>query len=543
MFRPRKVITSKRIKSGKTPIANALAYFFKSEYSQSNKDNLKNYLGDGVWLGGLASQFGMQGDRVKLNDFESISTNINPKTGEKFGKKNKGSDEYDYMELTFSVPKDFSILAFLDKGLSFTDYNKALHKSYANTMVYIASQCHSKSKGELGNSQFVKCPNLLYACFQHETSRPTINPETKEVVRPDPQLHIHTILSKYVSDDFGKIRVIRRDFIYQRQKEFGAMFRAHLANELRNLGFEIIPHDEVLKTEKGGMEKIKSFGVAGITDEQRLAFSNRKREIEEIAKKLGITSIAGKDSIAQKFKTAKVKFDRDELLQAWIKTGEENGINQEFIKSLKTFKHDVMHSLIKSDEELILSAVNIYKGKEYLTEKNLIEKLTEYSQYVPINPREKLQQFLDDVLIKKVGKFNYIAIFDKVTPSPRQVKFYEKKVRLKPARFLKEYLKENKVDLKAPQHKHIAHLDISSQKPTITPAMLQEFYKNEPKKQLQLTSFGKTLESLYLTLDDLESKLRGNLKPDELSRIQARIKEVLMQIEELEKQKKNAPQP
>lgn len=541
MFKCRNLVIPKKINK-KSGVSNALSYFFKSEYNQSPNDNLKSYLGEGVWLGGLAEQLGMYGDKVNLGDFESIANNENPKNGEKIGKKNKGGSKYDYMELTLSAPKDFSILAFLDKDSGFNKYNKILHRAYIKTMKFIEELAVSRGNS---SNDLIKCPNLLYAYFQHETSRPTINPDTKDVIKPDMQLHIHTILSKYLADEFGQIRTINRKFLFVHQIEIGTFFRAVIANELRNEGFEIVPQDDLIKTNKG-WQKIKSFGVLGITDEQRLTYSKRNVEIEKMAKKLGITSVSGKDMIAQKFKASKIKFDRDELIADCTKQGEEVGINQEFINSLKTFKLDSMRDCIKSDEDLILSSINIYKGKEYLTEKNLILKLTEYSQYVPINPKEKLQRFIDDGLIKKVGKFNYVITFNKAKPSPRQVQFYDKKARFKPARFIREYLRENKVDLKAPEHKYLASIDISSQKPTITQAMIDSFNKpvNTAVKTIILSSYGKTKEQLYASLEELERELRkGNLSKDKAFFIKAKIKEIYLKLEELEKNEKNQPAP
>lgn len=541
MFKCRNLVIPKKLNK-KSGVSNALAYFFKSEYNQSPNDNLKSYLGEGVWLGGLAEQLGMYGDKVNLGDFESIADNTNPKNGEKIGKKNKGSAQYDFMELTLSAPKDFSILAFLDTELGFYTYNKMLHKAYVKTMNFIESLAVARGNS---NNELVKCPNLLYAYFQHETSRPTINPDTKDVIKPDMQLHIHSILSKYLADENGKIRTINRKFLFVHQIEIGTFFRSQLANELRNEGFEIVPQDDLIKTNKG-WEKIKSFGVLGINDEQRLAFSKRNVEIEKMAKKLGITSVAGKDMIAQKFKASKMKFKRNELIEDWREQGGKVGINQKFINSLKTFKLDSMSDCIKSDEDLILSSVNLYKGKEYLTEKNLILKLTEYSQYVPINPKEKLQKMVDDGLIKKVGKFNYVITFNKAKPSPRQVQFKEKKARFKPARFLREYLRENKVDFKAPEHKYLSSIDISSQKPTITQSMIDSFNKTVKTdvKPIRLSSYGKTKEQLYASLEELEKELRnGNLSKDKAFFIQAKIKEIYLKLEELEKNEKNQPAP
>lgn len=538
MLKVRNIITKDK-NNEKIPISQTFSYFFKNEFSQSSASNLKSYLGEGVWLGGLAKEFGMLGDTVKLNDFEALTTNVNPKTGEKFGKKNKG--DYNFIELTFSVPKDFSMLAFLDEEVGFNEYNNMLQRAFSKTMNTIEAEAVSRINS--GN-QLVSCPNLIYACFQHETSRATKHPETRAIIEPDPQLHIHTILNKYVMDSDGKVRTIEADYIFNRQLEFGAMFRAHLANELRSIGFEIEEHEDVMKT-KNSYKKIKSFGVVGFSDEQRLAFSNRKREIEEIAKKLGITSTKGKDAIAKKFRTSKMKFKKDKLLESWRAKAERNGIDQDYIQSLKTFKMDAMHSVLKTDEELILSAINVYNGKEYLTERNIRERLSEYSQYIPIDVNEKFAKFLDDGLIKKVGKFNYIATFNKIEKTPRQVKFYEMKSRVKPQKFLKDYCKSNGIDFKSQNFKYLNFLDVSSQQATITPSMIKEYQASEGRKESSvISSTSNTIESLYASIDALERRLRtGKLSVDEASKIQAQIKAIYMQIQELEKRKKNAPKP
>lgn len=548
MLRLRNIKDEKKKKSNNN-ITGAFAYFFKLEYSQISKPNdfkkdYANYLGKSVWAGGLAELLGLSDLNVKPEHFISLSNSLHPITYEKIAKKNKGKADYDFMDLTFSTPKDFSQLAFLDTEIGYEKYDEALIRAHKKTMDYIAKSCVSRLNS---NNDLVSCPNFLYAGFKHETSRPTTNRDDNVLVRPDPQLHIHTILSKYVADEDGKVRTIKRKFLFQNQVLFGTYFRAQLANELRNFGFEVIPHDEILIENKNGKDirkKIKSFKVVGISNEQRLMFSKRKKDIEYLAKKYGVDSTKSKDLIARNFRNGKAVYDRDELINIWKEDALLVNLSNESIQEIKNFSLHEMHKHIKTDEDIIRSSANVWNGKKYLTERNIKLALVEYSQFVQCNIEDKFQEFIFKGLIKKVGKFNYMITFDEEIKSKRECIFYERKNHPDYEKFVYLQLKKECVNFKLPENNYLLNLEDKVCKPTITKEMIENFKAQEVKLSSNpISNFGKTLENLYQNLDDLEQQLRNpKLSIDEIAKIKAQIIRIQLEIEEIEKRKKNVPQ-
>ena len=553
MFTVRNIKDETKQKEGEgkvRDIKNAIAYYFKLEYSQvldkdKSKNKYLNYLGEAYWDGGLAEILNLKNMRVEPEHLISLSETLHPITKEKFAKKNKGGSEYDLMDLTFSAVKDFSQLAFFDEVLGYEKYNEILMNAHKKTMEYIAKFSVARTNS---SNDLISCPNFLYACFKHETSRSTTS--NKSIVRPDPQIHIHTIFSKYVADADGKVRVINRKFLFQNQVLFGTYFRMQVANELRNLGFQIVPHDEicVLGNEKGKelKKKVKSFKVVGISNEQRLMFSKRKRDIEYLAKKYGVNSTYAKSLIARNFRNSKVSYDRDELINIWKEDALLVGLTNDSIQDMKSFGLDEMHKHIKSDQDILRSAVNIYKGKKYLTEKNIMLALAEYAQIVPIDIDDKFQEFLFKGLIRKTSKFNYSLNFDEELNSEKENFFYKRQESLAPKKAVYLYLSSigASINFNAPENNYLLKLKNEVTKATITQNMIENFKSQEAKfSSNQVSSLGKTLESLYQNLDDLENKLRNpKLSADEVAKIKAQIVKIYIEIEELEKKKKNSPQ-
>ncbi|MCY4002415.1 MAG: relaxase domain-containing protein, partial [Rhodospirillales bacterium] len=95
---------------------------------------------------------------------------------------------------------------------------------------------------------------MVAATFRHDTSR-----------NLDPQLHTHCVIANMVQGGNGKWRMMVNDGLYQQKMTIGTIYRAGLAEGLRELGYGID------KTHADGC-----FEISGVPRDVIEAFSTRR---------------------------------------------------------------------------------------------------------------------------------------------------------------------------------------------------------------------------------------------------------------------------
>ncbi|HXE43834.1 MAG TPA: MobF family relaxase [Conexibacter sp.] len=105
------------------------------------------------------------------------------------------------------------------------------------------------------------------AAFTHTTAR-GVGEEA-----PDPQLHSHVVLTSVERED-GSVAAVRSRPVLRAAREVGAYYRAHLAGELRDLGYAIAPAGE----------DGRYFRISGISEDMERAFSARTEEVRRAAR-------------------------------------------------------------------------------------------------------------------------------------------------------------------------------------------------------------------------------------------------------------------
>ena len=229
----------------------------------------------------------------------------------------------------------------------------------------------------------------LFAVYNHKTARPV------DGQRPDPQLHSHVIISKRGLK--GKDWVaVETDQLFDYQKEVGAYFRSQLADGLRDkLGFEIIKAEEEFEVEDfNKTEKTTSWKVKGINDEQRLAFSNRSKQILATAGK-GASSLE-KKLAGLSSREKKQDWALHDLIEVWKKDAEKVDLTQKTINELKTFI-DNKKDFIKTEK--YLTYVNSKRG--IVDQVKLKTKLREQQQYTGIKAEKVFSRMVNKNLITK----------------------------------------------------------------------------------------------------------------------------------------------
>ena len=120
---------------------------------------------------------------------------------------------------------------------------------------------------------------------------------------PDPQLHDHINLFAPVRGADGAIYAAYTDFIRQNIKALGAMYRAHLSNELVVAGYQV-----EMDSQKNGL----FFSLCGVSRDQSKALSARTADIQKL-RDAGVSEHDAK-IFSRKAKNA---LSGAEVLKAW----------------------------------------------------------------------------------------------------------------------------------------------------------------------------------------------------------------------------------
>lgn len=242
-----------------------------------------------AWAGEGASEIGLSGE-VSKDAFEGVLNGILP-SGEAVAQvENRRAG----VDLTFSMPKSASVMAYVagDKrvlGANMTAVQK--------TMAWVEKNLAEGRRDVEGRKVPIQTGNLVYALFQHDTSRAL-----------DPQAHIHAVIANLTRMPDGKWQALHADKIWSHNSVIGSIYHAHLRAELEKLGYSV-----ELKGKHG------TFEISGVPKAVIGEFSQRREAILEKAAQVGITSYKGRDRITTNTRDPKLNVeDRAGLKQSWI---------------------------------------------------------------------------------------------------------------------------------------------------------------------------------------------------------------------------------
>ena len=198
-----------------------------------------------------------------------------------------------YLDFTFSADKSVSLAwAFAETEAERAIIMRAHHDAVQAAMVHAegalgwtrrrnAGEGHGNDSGEL-----VRVPGEIgWIEFDHYTARPTAQIAVTEpdgrpatvlqtvMVAGTPQLHTHVVIPNVVLTQDGHVGAIARDFDGQ-VKEFGGYYQAHLAQNLRRYGAEVVLD-----------EKTGAARLVAISEKVRTAFSQRTQGAEQAARR------------------------------------------------------------------------------------------------------------------------------------------------------------------------------------------------------------------------------------------------------------------
>ena len=244
---------------------------------------------DGEWDGRGAERLALEGP-VSKADFEAALNGIDPKTGERLTQI--GKSHAPGWDMTFSAPKSVSVMWALsppdDRKTIETAHRQAVHAATTHLEDH-----HAFTRRGKGGAIREPVAGLTIARFHHHTSRDL-----------DPQLHTHAFIFNTAPRRDGTWgSLVSRD-LYKAQKEAGAVYREHLANQLDRDGHAV---------ERYGT----GFRLKAIPREIERAFSKRRQAIEQAADTYGYRTPKGMELAALRTRQAKRPRERAALFQAW----------------------------------------------------------------------------------------------------------------------------------------------------------------------------------------------------------------------------------
>ena len=157
-----------------------------------------------------------------------------------------------YVDLCWSADKSVSLAWAMAPTEAERNLIAQAHKdAVASALVYVENELGRARKGKAGRDGY-DAGRIGWVSFDHYASRPTVevartDPATGQAytelvtlkVAGDPQLHTHVAVPNVVLTEDGRVGSLDLQRLGGRVHEFGALYQAYLANNLRRHGVEV----------------------------------------------------------------------------------------------------------------------------------------------------------------------------------------------------------------------------------------------------------------------------------------------------------------
>jgi len=263
----------------------AANYFAKDNYYTQEQSSEWS-----SWGGKGATALSLSGP-VDKGNFEALLNSVLP-DGAVVNEHENRRAGYD---LTFSMPKSASVLAYVGGDDRILEANKSAVLVAMRWVEDNAAEVRSYVR-DPKNGEAVRTGNLVYAMFQHDTSRAL-----------DPQAHIHVVVPAMSQTSEGDWKALWNGELYAKNSTIGSIYHAALREELVKLGYD------VRITGKHGQ-----FEIEGVPQDVIQELSQRRQQILEKADSIGIATPAGMLEVAKRTRDEKILVeDRDALKAEW----------------------------------------------------------------------------------------------------------------------------------------------------------------------------------------------------------------------------------
>jgi conjugative relaxase-like TrwC/TraI family protein len=274
--------------------AGAANYFAADNYyTRADADR------SGEWVGKGAEILGLDG-RVDARQFEAILRGLLP-DGSRVG--SEGRAHRAGTDLTFSMPKSWSLIALVGGDNRIID---AYREAVKETLHWAENNLAETRMEVRGREKVVSTGNLLVGLFQHDTNR-----------NQEPNAHFHAVVANVTQGPDGKWRALRNDKLWAHNTLLNAMTMARFRLSVEKLGYEI-----------GEQSKHSNFEAAGVTKEQREAFSSRRAEILAALGGMATGGLAARNAANLMTRVPKATIeDRAALGDVWGEKASKIGLN------------------------------------------------------------------------------------------------------------------------------------------------------------------------------------------------------------------------
>lgn len=263
----------------------------------------------GYWVGQLQSALYLNGE-LCAGELGKMLQGYHPTSGEALA-SNAGIDHKGGWDMTFSAPKSVSVAWALADHEPRTAIQAAQKKAVEAGIKFLEKNAFSsRDRGEVTSP----IHQVIAAAYEHSTSR-----------AQDPQLHTHVLVANLGLRSDSSVCAI--DFDSRWKLAAGAVYRAELANELQQLGFQI---KQDLK---------KSFSISAIPQDLCDAFSKRRTAILDQAEKYGISSAQGMQIATFVTRETKIgEISRSALFQQWQHEAMQLGYQSDLVQKCQIYQ-------------------------------------------------------------------------------------------------------------------------------------------------------------------------------------------------------------
>ncbi|MFC0205312.1 MobF family relaxase [Novosphingobium soli] len=262
----------------------AASYFAKDDYYTGEHSAEAT-----AWGGKGAAAIGLSGE-VSKEAFENL---LNGKLPDGT-LVNQTANRTTGIDLTFSMPKSASVMAYIAGDKRILEAHMAAVKATMGWAEKTFAEARDYSRNR--NGEPVRTGNLVYALFEHDTSR-----------KLDPQGHIHVVVAAITQTAAGKWQALWNGQLWKNNTTIGSAYHAAFRQELAKLGYE---------TQLTG--KHGQFEIKGVPREVLQEFSKRREEVIAKAKEVGVTTPQGQDRVVVNSRDAKLNVeDRGALREQW----------------------------------------------------------------------------------------------------------------------------------------------------------------------------------------------------------------------------------
>ena len=276
------------------------------------------------------------------------------------------------IDLTFSAPKDFSLLVAAASPQERTELLAAFQRSVETTLKTAETRYVMTRLRDEGKLRKERVAGSAIALFSHITARSVGNADAV----PDPDVHCHGIVFNPQLCFDEATRTLFSNDLRLNLKVLDAEARARLAQELRHMGY--MPTEDRQKN-------CTSFHLPGITAEERARYSKRRGEI--------LAGLAGGDftsSAVAAIGTRQGKGDwtRSKALAAWQDEFAGIGLTAERLREAQpeTMPH------ARNDKEIIEALLDM---KSFFSARELRAALWSEAQFADVHPGVDIGNWID----------------------------------------------------------------------------------------------------------------------------------------------------